>query len=73
MATLATIVTVVMGFGGALLLLYAGSNIPNNKRGQIGDMSREEAYRKRQRTMRRLGISAAIVAVIAAYVAAFSA
>jgi len=72
MATVASIVTVVMGFASALLLFEATSGHPHDKRSQDAQTRDQLAYQERQRRMRAWGISAAIVAVIAAYVAAFS-
>lgn len=64
MATLASIVAVVMRFSAALLLYEAAIRDPAN--------TRRLDPRRRSR-MRRAGLFAAVVAVIAAYVAAFSA
>src|ERR1700694_592947 len=72
MATWASIVTFVMGFASALVLLQATVELPRGKRRQNAPMQDELAYQERQRRMRGLGISAAIVAVIGAYVAALS-
>ncbi|HYM99502.1 MAG TPA: hypothetical protein VET25_07140 [Aestuariivirgaceae bacterium] len=72
MATWASIVTFVMGFASALVLLEATAELPRDKRSQDGQAPEELAYQERQRRMRAFGISGAIVAVIAAYVAALS-
>jgi hypothetical protein len=72
MATVAAIVTVVMGFLAAMLLFNATVTPPRNKRRENGKARDEHAYRERQRTMRTLGLVAAVVAVIAAYVAALA-
>jgi hypothetical protein len=64
MATVASIVAVVMGFSAALLLYEATVRDPSN--------TRRVDPRRRSR-MRRAGMVAAIGAMIAAYLAAFSA
>jgi hypothetical protein len=61
-----------MGFAAALLLFEATSGHPRDKRSQDAQTRDQLAYQEQQRRMRAWGISAAIVAVIAAYVAAFS-
>ena len=71
MATWASIVTFVMGFASALVLLQATVELPRGKRRKNAP-TQDEAYQERQRRMRAFGISGAIVAVIAAYVAALS-
>ena len=63
MATAAGIITVIMGFTAALLLYEATAQASRNDRRQDGE---------RRNRLRRLGILAAIVAVIAAYVAALT-
>ena len=64
MATVAGVVTVVMGFAAALLLYEATATKPRHEEGrQAGE---------RRAMMRKYGIVAAVVAVIAAYVAALS-
>ena len=70
MATVASIVTIVMAFSAAMLLFNATVTPSRNKRREDGQILDEDAYRDRQRTMRTLGLAAAVVAVIAAYVAA---
>ena len=63
MATVAGIITVIMGFTAALLLYEATAPAPRNDRRQDGE---------RRGRLRTLGILAAIVAVVAAYVAAIT-
>ena len=63
MATTAGIITVIMGFTAALLLYEATAQAPRNDRRDDGE---------RRGRLRKLGILAAIVAVIAAYVAALT-
>jgi hypothetical protein len=63
MATVAGVISVVLGFAAALLLYEATVAKPRHERPQDGD---------RRARMRKLGIIAAVVAVVAAYVAALS-
>ena len=63
MATVAGVISVVMGFAAALLLYEATAAKPRHERRQDSD---------RRDRMRRIGVIAAIVAVVAAYVAALS-
>ena len=64
MSTVAGIVTAVMALAAALLLSFSLLD-PRAKSG-----SADPAHRERKQTMRTLGISAAVIAVVAAYVAA---
>jgi ABC-type Fe3+ transport system permease subunit len=63
---MASVITVVMAFTAALLLLYAGFEVPGS------DRAADEKQRERRRSLRRIGLGAAIVALIAAYFAVLS-
>jgi hypothetical protein len=63
MATIAGVISVVLGFAAALLLYEATVAKPRHEHPREGD---------RRARMRRLGIIAAVVAVAAAYVAALT-
>ena len=71
MMTLATFVTAVMAFTAALLLLYAGFDVPVIQ--AQGNLATEETRRERLHAIRKLGAWAAVFAVLGAYVAVFSA
>jgi hypothetical protein len=63
MVAIASVIAVGMAFTAAVLLLHAGFETPGENRIE------EEGQRESRRNLRKIGLGAAIIALVAAYIA----